>query len=101
MRSVQTPHFLIVDGRVRPRVPRGISNELADHIAGEMVPLGLVPDGPAFERIFVETVLATDPDPVRAWVAFYGNTLRRLRRGDRGGTGGVARSPASTTTSWR
>jgi SAM-dependent methyltransferase len=90
MLLIQTPHFLVADGRVRPRVPGPVSNELADHIAAELVPLGLVPDGPAFERIFVETVLATDPDPVRAWVAFYGNTLRRLRRGDRGGTGSVA-----------
>jgi len=90
MLLIQTPHFLVADGRVRPRVPRGISNELADHIAAELAPLGLVPDGSAFERIFVETVLATDPDPVGAWAAFYGNTMRRLRRPDRGGTGGVA-----------
>jgi len=90
MLVIQTPHFLVADGRVRPRIPRGISNELADHIAAELAPLGLVPDGSAFERIFVDAVLATDPDPVRAWTAFYGNTLRRLRRGDRGGTGSVA-----------
>jgi hypothetical protein len=40
MLSTETPHFLIQDGRVRPRFPRaGISNELADHIAAELVPL--------------------------------------------------------------
>ena len=72
MCSIETPHFVIQNGRVQPRFPGGISNELADHIAAELAPLGLVPDGSAFERIFVETVLATDPDPVGAWAAFYG-----------------------------
>ncbi|MBV9205787.1 MAG: class I SAM-dependent methyltransferase [Actinobacteria bacterium] len=90
MHSIQTPHFLIAGGRVRPRVRSEISNELADHIAAELVPLGLVPDGAAFERIFVAAVLAAHPDPVRAWTAFYRNTMRRLRRPDRGGTGSVA-----------
>jgi len=75
---------------VRPRVPVGISNELADHIAAELAPLGLVPDASAFEQIFTETVLATDPDPMRAWRSYYGNTLRRLRRPDRGRTDCVA-----------
>ncbi len=91
MQTIETPHFLIRDGQVRPRFPGGpISNELADHIAAELGPLGLVPDGPAFERLFVDTVLATHPDPVRAWAAFYGNTLRRLRRADDAGTDSVA-----------
>jgi SAM-dependent methyltransferase len=90
MHSVQTPHFLIAGGRVRPRAAHGISNELADHIAAELVPLGLVPDGPAFERVFVDAVLSTQPDPDRAWAAFYGNTLRRLRHADGAGTGSVA-----------
>ena len=91
MPSITTPHFLIHDGRIRPR-PRsgGISNELAGHIAAELGPLGLVPDGPAFERVFVDTVQATHPDPVQAWNLFYGNTMRRLRRPDPGGTGSVA-----------
>jgi SAM-dependent methyltransferase len=91
MRSVVTPHFLIEDGRVRPRFPRGrITNELADHIAAELAPLGLVPDGPAFEQIFVDTVLAIHRDPMRAWTVFYHNTMRRLRRPDPGGTDSVA-----------
>ena len=93
MCSIETVHFIIQDGCFQPRFPGGISNELADHIAAELIPLGLVPDGSAFERIFVETVLATQPngaDPVQAWAAFYRNTLRRLRRGERGGTGCVA-----------
>jgi SAM-dependent methyltransferase len=90
MHSIQTPHFLIADGRVRPRAPYGISNELADHIAAELVPLGLVPDGRAFERIFVDAVLSARPDPERAWADFYGNTLRKLRRADPAGTGSVA-----------
>ncbi len=54
------------------------------------MPVGLVPDGPAFERLFVDTVLATHPDPMQAWTGFYGNTMRRLRRPDAGGTGSVA-----------
>ena len=80
MHSIQTPHFLIAGGRVRPRVPGEISNELAGQIAAELVPLGLVPDGPAFERVFVDAVLSTQPDPERAWAAFYANTLGRLHR---------------------
>jgi len=96
MGSIETPHFLIQDGRLQPRFPGGISNELDDHIAAELVPLGLVPDGSAFEQIFVDAVLATQPnggdgsDPMQAWAVFYRNTMRRLRRGGRGGTGCVA-----------
>ncbi len=91
MPSITTPHFVIHDGRIRPRFGSGeISNELAGHIAAELAPLGLVPDGPTFERVFVDTVQATHPDPTRAWAGFYGNTMRRLRRPDPGGTGSVA-----------
>ena len=91
MPSITTPHFLIRDGRIRPRFGSGgISNELAGHIAAELAPLGLVPDGSAFERVFVETVLATHPDPMQAWNLFYGNTMRRLRRCDPSGTGSLA-----------
>ena len=91
MRSIETPHFLIRNGRVRPRFSGGlISNELADHIAAELGPLGLVPDATEFERLFVEVVVAAYPDPAQAWTAFYGNTMRRLRRPDRGGTDSVA-----------
>jgi SAM-dependent methyltransferase len=89
MHSIDTPHFLIHDGHIQPRFPVGISNELADHIAAELAPLGLVPDGTAFEQIFVDAVLATDPDPMQAWTAFYGNSIRRLRRPDPG-TGSLA-----------
>ena len=91
MQTIETPHFLIRNGRVQSRLPGGrISNELADHIAAELVPLGLVPDGAAFERVFVDAVLSSQPDPERAWAAFYANTLRRLRRADGAGTGSVA-----------
>ena len=91
MPSIKTPHFVIHDGRVRPRPGgAGVSNDLTDHIAAELAPLGLVPDGPAFERVFVDTVLAAHPDPARAWNLFYGNTMRRLRRPDPGGAGSAA-----------
>ena len=90
MASIETPHFLIQNGRVLPRYPDAISNELADHIARELVPLGLVADGSAFEQIFVDTILAAQPDPMRAWTAFYRNTMRRLRRPEPFGTGNVA-----------
>ncbi len=91
MPTITTPHFLIQGGRIRPRFGSdGLSNELAGHIAAELAPLGLVPDGPAFERVFVETVLAAHPDPMQAWNLFYGNTMRRLRRCDPGGTGSLA-----------
>ena len=89
MLSIETPHFLIHDGRPQPRFSSGISNELADYITAELVPLGLVPDGSAFEQIFVDAVLATQPDPMQAWAVFYRNTMRRLRRSERG-TGCVA-----------
>jgi SAM-dependent methyltransferase len=90
MRSVETPHFFIQGGNIQPRFPGGISNELADHIATELVPLGLVPDGSAFEQVFVDVVVGTEPDPMRAWAVFYRNTMRRLRRAERDGTGCVA-----------
>jgi len=96
MPSIETPHFIIANGRVQPRFPCEISNDLADHIAAELVPLGLVRDTSAFEQIFVDTVLAARPDgaegskPMQAWTAFYGNTMRRLRRPERRGTGAVA-----------
>jgi SAM-dependent methyltransferase len=91
MRSIETPHFLVQNGCVRPRSGGdGVSNELADHIAAELGPLGLVPDGPAFERVFVDTVLATHDDPLQAWTGFYRNTMRRLRHPDPGGAGSVA-----------
>ena len=90
MLSIETPHFLIQDGHVRLRFPSGIGNELADYIAAELAPLGLVPDGSAFEQIFVAAVLATHPDPLQAWTAFYGNTIRRLRCPDPSGRGGLA-----------
>ena len=90
MSFIETPHFVIANGRVRPRFPSEISNELTDHIAAELVPLGLVSDISAFEQIFVDTVLAAWPDPMQAWTAFYRNTMRHLRRPERGGTGSVA-----------
>jgi SAM-dependent methyltransferase len=90
MPSIETPNFRIQDGNIQPRFPGRVSNELADHIAAELVPLGLVPDTSVFERIFVEAVLATHPDPVQAWTAFYGNTIRRLRRPDPSGTDSLA-----------
>ena len=91
MQTIETPHFLIRNGRVRPRSGGGlISNELADHIAAELGPLGLVPDAAAFQRLFVEVVLAAHPDPMRAWAAFYENTLRRLRGADGTGTDSIA-----------
>jgi SAM-dependent methyltransferase len=78
---VETTHFRVLGSTVEPRFPYArVDNELADHIAAELAPLGLVPDGAAFERIFVDTVLATAPTPVMAWSAFYRNTLGRLRR---------------------
>ena len=91
MPSITTQHFLIQDGHIRPRLgSSGISNELAGHIAAELAPLGLVPDGPAFERVFVDTVQAAHPDPRHAWSLFYSNTMRHLHHPDPGGTGSIA-----------
>jgi SAM-dependent methyltransferase len=81
LRSVQTPHFRVHGNVVEPRFPRArLDNELTDFIASELGPLGLVPDQKAFERIFVNVVLATARRPTVAWRAFYRNTLRRLRQ---------------------
>jgi SAM-dependent methyltransferase len=90
MPVIETPHFLVSGGHIRPRFPgKAVNNELTDHIAAELGPLGLVPDAAAFERIFVATVLAGHPDPRQAWAAFYAGTLRPLRRPDAAGTGSV------------
>lgn len=87
---VETPHFRVTAGVVRPRCPTAcVDNSLGDHIAAELAPLGLVPDGTAFERIFVSTVLASAATPMAAWAAFYRNTLRRLRRAEPRGTDSV------------
>jgi SAM-dependent methyltransferase len=81
LRSVQTPHFCVHGYVVEPRFPLArLDNELTDFIASELGPLGLVPDQKAFERIFVNVVLATAQRPTLAWRAFYRNTLRRLRQ---------------------
>jgi SAM-dependent methyltransferase len=80
---VETPHFRVAAGLVRPRFPHArVDNSLGDHIAAELVPLGLVPDVQAFERIFVSTVVGSAATPAAAWTAFYRNTLRRLNRAE-------------------
>lgn len=87
MQDVETAHFRVAAGMIRPRGP--VDNTLADHIAAELVPLGLVPDSAAFERLFVEAVLATAVTPQAAWAGFYRRTLRRLRRLRRPDQGGA------------
>jgi SAM-dependent methyltransferase len=88
---VETPHFRVAAGVVQPRFPYArVDNSLADHIAAELAPLGLVGDAEAFERIFVATVLASAVTPTAAWTAFYRNTLRRLRRAGPRGVDSVA-----------
>jgi SAM-dependent methyltransferase len=88
---VETPHFRVTAGVAQYRFPgKPVDNELGDHIVAELRPLGLVPDAGAFERIFVETVLATAPAPMVAWSAFYDNTLRRLRGPKRGAVDAVS-----------
>jgi SAM-dependent methyltransferase len=89
-RSVHTPHFHVHRTVVEPRFPRApVDNELTDFIVSELGPLGLVPDQEAFERVFVDLVLATAPTPAMAWRAFYRNTLRRQRRPTPDGSNGV------------
>jgi SAM-dependent methyltransferase len=87
---VETPHFRVAAGVARPRHPHArVDNSLVDHIAAELVPLGLVGDAETFERIFVATVLASAATPTAAWAAFYCNTLRRLRRAGPGAVDSV------------
>jgi len=89
--AVQTPHFCVLGNAVKPRFPGApIDNELTDFIVTELGPLGLVPDGEAFERVFVDVVLATAPTAATAWHAFYRNTLTRLRRSAPDGSNSVA-----------
>lgn len=87
MTATAPPRLWLDGGRVRHRAGAGlISNDLAGWIAEDLVAPGLI--GPeAFETVFVEAVLAVDPDPLAAWTAFYRNTLAALERGgDPGGT---------------
>ena len=73
MSSITTPHFLI-HRRTHPARfgSDGISDELPVIIAAELAPLGLVRDGPAFERVFVEHGRWPPiPDPAQAWNLFY------------------------------
>lgn len=91
MQDVETAHFRVTAGAVQLREPhRPLDNTLADHIAAELVPLGVVPDTVAFERVFVATVLATAATPAAAWAGFYRRTLGRLRRPGPAGTDSIS-----------
>jgi SAM-dependent methyltransferase len=76
---VETPHFRVLGACVEPRDTSRLDNDLTDAIVAELAPLGLVPDGAAFERLFVCTVVGSAPTPGLAWNSFYRNTLARLR----------------------
>jgi SAM-dependent methyltransferase len=79
--TLAPPRLWLDGGRVRHAIgAETISNDLADWIAEDLVAPGLI--GPSeFEAVFVEAVLAVDPDPAVAWTAFYRNTLAALDRG--------------------
>lgn len=85
--TLASPRLWLDGGRVCHDLgPDLISNDLADRIAADLIAPGLIGVGD-FEAVFVEAVLAVDPDPLRAWTAFYRNTLDALARGgDPGGT---------------
>lgn len=78
----QTPHLTLgPGGRLRHRIrPEEISNDLAGWLADDLVTPGLL-EASSFESAFVSVVLSTDPDPTRAWTAFYRNTLASLATG--------------------
>jgi SAM-dependent methyltransferase len=85
--TLTAPRLRLEGGRVCHDVGTdGISNDLAGWIAEDLVASGLI--APLqFESVFVDAVLAVDPDPLTAWTAFYRNTLDALARGgDPGGT---------------
>ncbi|MGV1007552.1 MAG: mycofactocin oligosaccharide methyltransferase MftM [Dermatophilaceae bacterium] len=87
---VETPHFRVLGACVEPRTTSRLDNDLTDAIVAELVPLGLVPDSAAFERVFVRTVVGSAPTPGLAWGSFYRNTLARLREPATAGSGSVA-----------
>jgi SAM-dependent methyltransferase len=87
---VETPHFRVLGACVEPRDTSRLDNDLTDAIVAELVPLGLVPDSAAFERVFVRTVVGSAPTPGLAWGSFYRNTLARMREPETAGSGSVA-----------
>lgn len=64
-----------------------IDNDLAGRLATAMAVTGLT-DSCMFEQLFAGVVESTVDDPVRAWSAFYRNTLTRLGSQDPG-TGSI------------
>lgn len=86
---VETAHFRVLGGCVESRWSDRLDNDLADAIAAELGPLGLVPDEEAFHRLFVATVEGSAPTAALAWNRFYRNTLARFRGADRTAAGGA------------
>ncbi|MCX9192377.1 class I SAM-dependent methyltransferase [Carbonactinospora thermoautotrophica] len=61
-----------------------LDNDLAGLIATELFGPGLLQDPEDFARVFTGVVRSTAGDPLSAWLAFYENTLARLRDPDPG-----------------
>lgn len=74
-----------------------VDNDLADLIDRDLVQTGLIAAAD-FERVFVEVVLSTDPDPDRAWAAFYRNTLAALATGGAPGATNAGMAPVHERT---
>ncbi|MCW4353594.1 class I SAM-dependent methyltransferase [Hoyosella sp. YIM 151337] len=80
----RTPHFHVctVGGRLEIRHwlrPDQIDNDLTGIVLGELFAPGLLSGNGMFERVFTGIIRSTVPEPIRAWSAFYANTLRRVR----------------------
>jgi SAM-dependent methyltransferase len=81
-RIVRTPHFELWRHGwrlvLRHRIPAGrIDDGLTSLINDELFGPGWVTGSEMFERIFTGVVLTSAPDPLDAWILFYGNSLRR------------------------
>jgi hypothetical protein len=80
------------DGRVQVRHgfgSAGLDDDLAEALAGALT--GVSTDHGVFARAFAGVVGTSDPDPDRAWLSFYRNTLARADDPARAGYGQVHR----------
>lgn len=86
---LRTAHFRVERGAVTSCLARDeVDNGLVDLLLDELGPLGVLVDQAAFERHFVDVVLAIDVDEARAWSVFYRNTAKRLDQSS--GSGSMA-----------
>ncbi|GAA0504363.1 SAM-dependent methyltransferase [Saccharopolyspora subtropica] len=60
--------------------PEQLDNDLAGILAEELFAPGWLSGAETFEQVFTEVVRSMADDPLLAWMAFYDNTLNRIRK---------------------